>query len=80
MVNLASGIPVTIRAVIEKVRAIVGQGQPNFGQIPYRTDENMALWADTNLAREQLGWAPQVLLQEGLARTIEPYRSEKSAI
>ena len=70
----------TIRSMIEQVRAIVGHGQPEFGQIPYRTGENMALWADRSLARELLGWAPQVLLEEGLARTIEYYRSEKSAI
>jgi UDP-glucose 4-epimerase len=80
VVNLASGTPETIRSMIEKVRAIVGQGQPDFGQIPYRTGENMALWADINLARELLGWAPPVPLEEGLARTIEYYRSEKSAI
>jgi len=80
VVNLGSGTPVTIRAVIEQVRAIVGQGHPDFGQIPYRTGENMAWWADTNLARELLGWAPRVLLEKGLARTVEYYRSEKSAI
>ena len=80
VVNLASGTPVAIRSMIEQARALVGQGQPAFGQIPYRMGENMALWADTNLARELLGWAPQVSLEEGLARTIEYYRSEKSAI
>jgi len=76
VVNLASGIPVTIRAIIEQVREIIGQGEPAFGQIPYRAGENMALWADTRLARELFNWAPRVTLPEGLARTIDYYRSD----
>jgi UDP-glucose 4-epimerase len=79
VVNLASGIPVTIRAAIERIQSLVGHGQPDFGQIPYRAGENMALWADIKLARELLGWAPQVPLEQGLARTIEYCRGQASA-
>ena len=80
VINLASGTPVTIRAVIEQICDIIGQGRSDFGKIPYRIGENMALWADINLARELLGWTPKVLLNEGLARTVEYYRSKKSAV
>ena len=80
VVNLASGVPVSIRAAIEQIRSIVGRGQPDFGQIPYRAGENMALWADTKLARDLLGWAPMVPLEEGLARTIEYFKGNVSAI
>ena len=76
VINLASGIPVSIRSMIEQVCILVGQGQPDFGHIPYRKGENMALWANTNIAHKLLGWAPQVSLEEGLARTIEYYRNE----
>ena len=79
VINLASGIPVSIRAMIEHVCALVGQGQPDFGKIPYRPGENMALWADTTLARELLGWQPQVSLEQGLAKTIEYYRNAEIA-
>jgi nucleoside-diphosphate-sugar epimerase len=58
----------------------VGRGQPEFGRIPYRPGENMALWADTKLVRELTGWAPKVSLEEGLAKTIEYYRNENSAV
>jgi len=75
VINLASGTPVTLRRVVEQVRALVGRGQPQFGQLAYRKGENMALWADVRLAGELLGWAPRVSLEEGLARTIEYYRS-----
>jgi len=79
VVNLATGIPVTIRSVIERVRSIIGIGEPAFGRIPYRAGENMALWADTRLAVELLGWAPKVSLEKGLATTIDYYRNENSA-
>jgi UDP-glucose 4-epimerase len=80
VINLASGVPVTIRAAVERIRSLVGRGQPDFGQISYRAGENMALWADVNVARELLGWVPQVPLEEGLARTIRHFRGKASAI
>ena len=80
VMNLATGIPVTVRGVIERVRSMVGLGQPEFGSIPYRPGENMALWADNKLACELLGWAPKVSLEEGLARTIKYCRNEDNAI
>lgn len=79
VVNLASGIPVSIRAAIERIHGIVGRGQPDFGQIPYRAGENMALWADIKLARELLDWTPRVPLEEGLARTILYCRGQAGA-
>lgn len=75
VINLASGLPVTIRSVIERVRDIIGRGDPDFGSVPYRAGENMALWADLSLARELLDWTPAVALDEGLARTIDYYRT-----
>ncbi len=69
-IHLASGVPVSIRAFIERIRARLGKGRPEFGRIAYRPGENMALHADTTLARELLGWHPEVSLEEGLERTI----------
>ena len=74
VINVASGRPVTIREVIEKVVSMVGGGKADFGKIPYRTGENMALYADIGLARDILGWQPSVSLEEGLDRTISWYR------
>jgi nucleoside-diphosphate-sugar epimerase len=80
VINLASGIPVSIRSMIEQVCVLVGKGQPDFGKIPYRKGENMALWANTQLACKLLDWTPQVPLEEGLIRTIAHYKKEYSAI
>lgn len=73
VINLASGEPVSIRAMIEKVQQQIGKGKPQFGQIAYRSGENMALYADVGKAVEMLDWRPSIDLDEGLRRTIEFY-------
>lgn len=72
--NIGSGQPVKIRDVIETVCAIVGQGKADFGQIPYRAGENMALYPDVSKARSVLGWAPETDLNSGLSKTVDYYR------
>ena len=74
VINVASGLPVTVRDMIEKVRELIGRGRPMFDKLPYRPNENMSLWADIRKARRLLGWTPQVPLERGLEVTIESYR------
>jgi len=79
VINVASGEPVTIREVIGKVVSMVGGGKPDFGKIPYRAGENMALYADIKLAKQILGWQPAITLDEGLKKTIAWYRGTLKA-
>ena len=72
--NVASGTPVTIRSLIDQICIIVGKGRPQFGGVPYRAGENMALYANTEKIRDMLGWVPEVSLDDGLGRTIESIR------
>ena len=73
VINLASGRPVSIRSVVEMVRTMVGSGHPDYGRIPYRDGENMALFADISKARSLLGWRPEISLEEGIRRSIAAY-------
>ena len=73
VINIASGIPVTIRKVIETVKVLIGQGEPLFGQIPYRPKENMELYADISKANNVLNWKPEITLEDGILRTIDSY-------
>ena len=75
VINIASGISVTIRKVTETVKVLIGQGDPLFGQIPYRTAENMALYADISKANDLLEWKPEITLEDGILRTINFYRT-----
>lgn len=75
VINIASGQPVMIRTVIEKIVLQIGQGAPSFGAVKYRQGENMKLYADTTKARTILGWEPKVDLDSGIRETIKWVRS-----
>lgn len=74
VINIGSGQAVSIRSMIETVCRMTGGGKPEFGAVPYRRGENMALYADVRKAAKLLGWSPRISLEIGLARTIESYR------
>lgn len=73
VLNLASGMPVSIRTVLEEVVNIIGKGKPLYGEVPYRNGENMELYADVVEARQALNWKPEISLRDGLVRTINSY-------
>ena len=75
VINLASGKPVSIKNVINKVVELVGKGEPDFGAYSYRTRENMELYADISIAKRLLDWKPQITLEEGLKKTVDYYRN-----
>lgn len=74
IINLASGSPIEIRQVMDNVIKLAGGGRPQYGKIPYRTGENMALFADISKAKKILNWKPQISLVDGIAKTLEYYR------
>jgi len=70
IINLASGIPVSIREVIETIQQYVGSGRPGYGKVAYRNGENMQLFADISKAKRILNWSPKIPLLEGIKKTI----------
>lgn len=77
VINLASGVSISIRSVVEKIQNIIGKGNPEFGKIAYRKSENMALYANIDKAKFLLEWHPKIDLQEGLAYSIDFYRTNE---
>jgi nucleoside-diphosphate-sugar epimerase len=73
--NLASGVPVSIKVMIEMVRGLVGKGKPDFGKISYRSGENMKLYANILKAKNILNWEPHTSLEVGLKKTINFYQN-----
>ena len=74
IINLASGDPISIRTVIEKVKTYIGKGSPKFGKIAYRAGENMSLYADTTRAEHLLGWRSKITIDDGIKKTVDYYR------
>lgn len=73
LVNVGSGVEISIRELAEKVKAATGcPAEISWdGTKPDGTPRKLC---DTSLIRS-LGWTPQIGLDEGLARTISEYRA-----
>lgn len=73
-VNLGNPTEFTIRQLAETVIRLVGAPSRIVCR-PLPPDDPVRRKPDISLAREKLGWEPQVPLETGLARTIEYFRS-----
>ena len=74
VINLASGVPIAVRKVLEYVQNTLKKGTPEFGKVPYRKGENMSLYADISKAKLLLEWEPLVIIEEGIEKVINYYQ------
>ena len=73
--NLGSGQPVAVRSIVETIRDQAAPGlELVFGEIPYRADQIWHMEADIARLTAATGWAPEVGLEDGIARTVEWHR------
>ena len=71
--DLGTGIPVSIRTVVEKLSSLLKSPiEPVFGALPERPFERLRI-ANTSHSYEKLGWKAVVSLDEGLIRTAQWY-------
>jgi nucleoside-diphosphate-sugar epimerase len=74
-INIASGQPITLRSIAERIGNIIGK--PELLQVgaiaPAATDTPLVV-GDTSLLSEKLGWKPSFSLDMGLERTISWWR------
>ena len=72
-VNLGTGRSITIGDLARLIIQLVGRDVPlvtEAARVRPETSEVLRLRSDNRLARELIGWEPQVSLEEGLQRTI----------
>jgi nucleoside-diphosphate-sugar epimerase len=75
-VNIGSGLPVTLRALVSSIaERLGGQHVIEFGAVPVPADEPHLLVADVNRLTSEVGWRPQYSLQAGLDETIAAWRA-----
>ena len=73
VMNVATGVRVTLNQVVEGLREITGYKGP-VTYAPERAGDIKHSLADISAARELLGYEPGVSFREGLRRTVEWYR------
>jgi UDP-glucuronate decarboxylase len=72
-VNLGNPNEFTVLELAEKVLRLTGS-RSRIALRPLPSDDPVRRCPDISLARERLGWAPRVELEDGLRRTIEYFR------
>jgi len=73
--NLGSGRGTSVNEIFAALSEITGYRHPaRHG--PPKLGETSRIYLSAEKARQQLGWAPQVDLQQGLAQTVEYFRTQ----
>jgi UDP-glucuronate decarboxylase len=72
-VNLGNPVEFTIRQLAEQVIALTGS-RSELVHKPLPADDPLQRKPDITLAREKLGWNPDIQLQDGLVKTIAYFR------
>jgi nucleoside-diphosphate-sugar epimerase len=80
-VNLGSGHGVSVREVVETIGEATGRPELiQFGALPPREDEPQTLIADVRRLREDVGFEPQISLEDGVAATVQWWREQSSRV
>lgn len=73
--HISTGVPVTINDLFRKLALLTEyKMEPRFG--PPRTGDVYRIALDNTRAKEQLGWAPRISLEDGLQLTVEYFREQ----
>ncbi len=76
--NIGTGIETDVNTIFRKLREYSGADVPE-KHGPAKPGEQRRSVLDYSKARRELGWEPQVSLDEGLRRTVEYFRSQLAA-
>ncbi len=77
IVNLGGSRTTTLRALVDLIAAAAGV-EPAVEVLPDQPGDVPITFADVSHAREVLGWAPTVSVDEGIPRFVEWYRAERA--
>ena len=79
-INIASGEPIQVAALVRTIGQIVGRSDlVRLGNRPPNADEPPFLVADVKRLRNEIGWRPSYDLPSGLSRTVDSYKEGRSA-
>jgi dTDP-glucose 4,6-dehydratase len=75
IINIASGKKIMMKEVVEIIVKFVKKGNPNFGKIQYRKNENMKVYCNTHKAKKKLSWKSKINFSTGILKTIKHYKN-----
>jgi UDP-glucose 4-epimerase len=75
--HISTGIPITINDIFRKIALLTEYKlEPRSG--PARKGDVYRIALDNTRAQEQLGWRPQITIEEGLRLTVDYFREQVS--
>ena len=74
IINIGYGKAHTVKGVINKIKILIKKGNPEFGKVKLRKDENKILFPSISRAIKILKWKPKISLLRGLNKTIQDYK------
>ena len=79
-VNIASGKPVAVKELIERLAEQIGRPElVHFGALPTPDNEPPMLVGNVRRLQAEVGWLPSISLESGLASTIAWWREQRQA-
>ena len=75
IINVGSGKPLNIKKIIFKVMKICRGGNPIFGKISLRKDENLLTFPDIKKLRKITSFTPKISFEKGIRLTINSYKN-----
>ncbi len=73
--NIGFGKPLKIKNIIKRILSYYKSGNPQFGKIKLRKEEQMKIYPDISKARKILDWKPKINFLKGLVKTIQYYNA-----
>jgi nucleoside-diphosphate-sugar epimerase len=73
--NIGFGRSLKIKNIIKQIQRYYKSGNPQFGKIKLRREEQMKIYPNTCKARRVLNWKPKVNFLKGLLKTIQYYNA-----
>lgn len=73
-VNIGNPNEFTIKDLAEKIIALIPETRSRLVYMPLPQDDPRQRQPDISLARERLGWKPEIMVEEGLKRTVDYFR------
>ena len=75
--NIGYGKAVKVKDIVNLITAIIKKGEPEFGKIKLRKEENLATFPNINKIKKTIDWSPKTDLKKGILKTIMYYKKKK---
>ena len=76
IINIGRGKTIILKKIIKDIIKIIKKGQPNFGKIKLRSDENKIIYPDIKKAKKILNWKLKDNFNYKLKETINYYKGK----